>query len=331
MDNLDQVLHQIRDHGIELADKDVDKVRNFREGKRTTFGKGGKAFFKFYLFRPRAGGSVITGGFGSYKHGGTYEKIEHDWAPISEAERERAARERAAANERARLEKEEAKRVAALRAVDLWHEASKTGTSPYLVRKGLEGEACRYLPDGTLVILMMRYDLPRELAVQAAQRIAPNGEKKYSYGFQKTGCSLRLGAVNDDTQVILVVEGYATGLTVRQALDKRMPVYVAFDSGNLAHVVPLVRALHPDTRIVVCADDDWQTRDPNTKQLNNPGRTAAKAIAKQVDGVDLIFPVFDRTRQKGDTDFDDLRIRQGLDAVARQLKGAIAMMERIYG
>ena len=131
---------------------------------------------------------------------------------------------------------------------------------------------------------------------------------------------------------MLVVEGYATGLTVRMALERELPVYVAFDAGNLAHVVPLLRELHADVRMLICADDDWRTRDPITGALTNPGRTAAKAIAKQVHGVDIVYPVFEaKRRQPGDTDFDDLRMRQGLAAVSRQLQGAVRMMERVHG
>lgn len=335
MDNLHAVLHQMEAFGIELRDVDKDRIASLagsaQEGKRKTCGKKGKDWYKLYVFRPDKGGSYITGSFGTYRHGGSWEKVEQDWAPLSAAERERQARERQAAAERAAAAREEAKRIAAMRAGELWHFASREGRSPYLERKGLQGEACRYLPDGTLVILMLRYDLPREQAVQAAQRILPNGEKMYSAGFSKPGCSLRLGTVNDSTQLIAVVEGYATGLTVRTALDHQIPVYVAFDAGNLHHVVPMLRELHPDVRLLICADDDWLTRDPITKQLNNPGRTAAKAIAKQVPCVDIVYPIFDRTRQAGDTDFDDLRMRQGIEAAARQLQGAVRMMERVHG
>ncbi|RIX74458.1 toprim domain-containing protein [Acidovorax cavernicola] len=335
MDNLNAVLHQMQDFGIELrrapGPDDVQRIQDMKEGKRTTIGKGGKSWFKFYLFRPDKGGVYITGSFGTYRGGGSWEKVEQDWAPLSAAERERQARDRAEASARAAAEREEARRIAAMRAGELWHFASREGRSPYLERKGLQGEACRYLPDGTLVILMLRYDLPREQAVQAAQRIMPNGEKMYSAGFSKPGCSLRLGTVDDSTQLIAVVEGYATGLTVRTALDHQIPVYVAFDAGNLHHVVPMLRELHPDVRLLICADDDWLTRDPITKKLNNPGRTAAKAIAKRVPCVDIVYPVFDSTRQRGDTDFDDLRLRQGIEAAARQLQGAVRMMERVHG
>lgn len=335
MDNLHAVLHQMEAFGIELRDVDKDRIASLagstNEGKRKTCGKKGKDWFKLYIFRPDKGGSYITGSFGTYRHGGSWEKVEQDWAPLSAAERERQAREREAAAARAAAAREESKRIAAMRAGELWHYAAREGRSPYLERKGLAGEACRYLPDGTLVILMLRYDMPREQAIQAAQRIMPNGEKKYSYGFSKPGCSLRLGLVDELTQLIVVVEGYATGLTARTALDRQIPVYVAFDAGNLYHVVPLLRALHPDVRMLICADDDWRTRDPITGELNNPGRTAAKAVAKLVPHVDIVYPIFDHSRQDADTDFDDLRIRQGIEAARRQLQGAVRMMERVHG
>lgn len=334
MDNLSDVLHQIEAFGIELRSNPDDRSRiaQFTPGKKTTVGKGGKSWFKFYLFSPQAGGEYITGSFGTYRHGGSWQKVENDWAPLSQAERDRQRREREADAARAAVAREEAKRIAALQAGELWHFAAREGRSPYLERKGLKGEACRYLPDGTLVILMLRYDLPRLEAVQAAQRILPSGEKYYTKGFAKPGCALRLGVIDERTRLIIVCEGYATGLTIRTALDWQIPVYVAFDAGNLHHVVLLVRQLHDDVRILICADDDHLTRDPITKKLNNPGRTAARAIAKTVDAVEVVYPVFDpHTREKGDTDFDDLRIRQGLAVCTRQLHRTIRQLEAVRG
>ncbi len=339
MDNLSAVLHQIEQFGIELRRSssrsgidDVSKIEAFQEGEKTTFGKGGKSWFKFYRFRPRSGGEFITGSFGTYKGGGAWEKVETPWVQLSAEDRERQRRERAEAQARAAKAREETKRIAALAAVDLWREAAREGRSPYLERKGLQGEACRYLRDGTLVILMIRYDLAREQAIQAAQRILPNGEKYYTRGFEKPGCALRLGDVDEGTQLVLLCEGYATGLTLRMALDRAVPVFVAFDAGNLHHVGPLVRQLLPHARILLCADDDWLTRDPQTKKLNNPGRTAARKVARAVERCEVVYPVFDpKLRQKPDTDFDDLRMRQGLDVCARQLRRAIQQIGVIRG
>lgn len=336
MDNLQAVLHQMEAFGIELKPKDEDLIRSLdgsrHEGKRKTCGAKGKDWFKFYIFRPDHGrATYITGSFGTYRHGGSWEKVEQNWAPLSEAERDRQRREREAAAERAARIKEEERQVAAMEAAELWRYASPAGQSPYLQKKGLEGESCRYLPDGTLVLPLLRYDLPRNRALQACQRILPNGRKLFTKGFSKPACALRLGAVDPRTPLVLVVEGYATGLSVRIALDREFPVYVALDAGNLLHVVPMLADLHSAARLLICADDDWKTVDQQTGKPNNPGRTAAKTVARLVPGCDIVWPVFDRRRAENDTDFDDLRQRQGLDTVRAQLQGVVRAMGRMYG
>lgn len=336
MDNYHNVLLQMEQFGIELRDKDRDAIQalpgSTHEGRRKTCGKAGKDWFKFYVWRPDRGGQFITGSFGTYRHGGSWQKVELDMQPLGDEERERQKRERDAAKQRAEAIREEERAVAAMDAVQLWRRASPTGRSPYLERKGLQGESCRYLADGTLVLPLLRYDLPRSEALQAAQRVLPNGRKLYTKGFSKPGCALRLGELHDDVALLLVVEGYATGLTVRMATGHRLPVYVALDAGNLVHVVALLRELFVALRILICADDDWKTVDPETQALTNPGRTSAKAAARATPGCDIVWPVFTSPRRgPKHTDFDDLRQLQGIDAVERQLQGAIAAMEKFHG
>lgn len=128
-----------------------------------------------------------------------------------------------------------------------------------------------HLPEGTVLVPLLRYDLPREEALRALQFIRPDGAKIYQRGMDKPGCSLRLGSIDTNTTpLLLVVEGYATGLTARQAVDQKYPVFVALDAGNLAHVVPLLRKLYPFTRILILADDDWMTRDKVSGGVDQP-------------------------------------------------------------
>ena len=298
--------------------------------KRKTCGKGGKFWYWLQLFRPDAGGSYVVGRFGSYQTGNS-EKVEVDWAPLSEAERARRAAEHAAARKAADEARAHEAELAALGALDLWRRANRQGTSPYLARKGVEPEACRYFADGTVVIPLIRYDMPRAEALRAVQRIKPDGAKFFTKGFAKPGCALRLGEiVPGRLNLVLVCEGYSTALSIRMATGHELVVYMALDAGNLAHVVPMVRALHPDHFILICADDDYRTRDQVTGKLNNPGRTAARAIAKQVPSCDLIWPVFEAaTRGEKDTDFNDLHQRQGLDAVARQIRSVLNAMVKV--
>ena len=336
MDNLDEVLHQMELFGIVLTDKDRGRIRHLQadrlEGKRFTIGEKSKDWCKLRLFRPRVGGEMIVGRFGTYRHGGSSQRVDVDWRRLSDDERQRMRAERDAKEAAAAAARQAEAEMAALGGLDLWRRASPTGGSPYLQKRGLVGESCRYLGDGTLVVPLLRYDLPRDRALQGVQRILPNGRKLFTKGFAKVGCAVRLGQVTADDRLALVCEGYATGLTLRLAVDQATPVFVALDAGNLAHVVPLLRDLYPGLLVLICADDDWRTTDPQTGQISNPGRTAAKRVAREVARCDFVWPVFDpSTRQDGDTDFDDLRQRQGLDAVRAQIHTVIDAMARLHG
>lgn len=352
MENFHEVLHQMREFGIELRPKDRTTFPK-RAAKRVTCGAGGKFWYWLQEFRRDDGKVYLVGRFGSYKSGNS-EKVEIDWKPISDAERARRAAEHA--RERAAAEAARAIEIAnaAMDATAWWRRGSKEGESPYLLKKGLQGESCRYVPEdvwmlwpgrepgeedvrvflprGTLIIPLLRYDFEKSDALRGLQFIRPDGAKIYQRGFGKPGCALRLGEHTPEMALMCVVEGYATGLTVRLAVDGQLPVYVALDAGNLMHTVPLLREVYPDVRILVCADDDWRTADRNTGKLTNPGRTAAKAVCREVPGCDFVWPVFTpATRGEKDTDFDDLRQREGLETVRRQIGGVVGMMERVYG
>lgn len=330
MDNYQDVVHQMERFGVVF--KAHELPLSIDTPKRKTCGAGGKYWYKLYTFRPRAGGTMVLGRFGTYKHGGSDMKVEVDWKPLSDAERQRHQAEREAAKAAGLAERKANAELAAMGALDLWRQAAPVGTSPYLQRKGLAGESCRYLPDGTLVIPLIRYDLDRASALQAVQRVLPDGRKFYSKGFEKPGCAVRLGSVDAEPRLLLICEGYATGLSIRLAVDHGYPVFVAFDAGNLVHVTRLLHDLYPTSRLLICADDDWKTVDPVTRHPSNPGRTAARKVAKEITGCDLVWPVFDATtRQEKDTDFDDLRQRQGLAVVQRQLQGVVTAMGRRYG
>lgn len=324
MENYQDVVHQMEAFGVEFTPKDLPL--QIPTPKRKTCGKKGKCWYWLQLFRRRDGSEYIVGKFGTYKHGGSEAKVEVDWKPLSDEERERMRREREAAAARAQEARDMESHLAALNAGDLWARAYREGRSPYLERKGVEGEACRYLHDGTLVIPLLRYDKPRAEALRAVQRIRPDGEKLFTKGFSKSGCALRLGQVDQSTRVVMVCEGYATGLSIRMATSRRWPVYVALDAYNLMFVVEILRGLHPDVHLLVCADDDWLSEDHDGK---NPGRRKALKAARTTPSSSIVWPVFDPAlRQEKDTDFNDLHAREGLEAVERQLLRVLTMIER---
>ncbi len=341
MDNYASVVQQMEAFGVEFTTRDLPL--QIPTAKRKTCGVKSKWWYWLQLWRPRSpdgaetGATYVVGKFGCYKHGGSEQRVEIDFKPLTDAERERFKAEQRAAEEKSRALKAEDARIAALSAAELWRKASREGRSPYLERKGVKPDACRYLWDGSIVIPLLRYDRPRAEALRAVQRIYPGprkdsrtGEelpqKTFTKDFAKSGCALRLGEIDDDTPLVLVCEGYATGLSLRMATDWQLPVYVALDAYNLVFVVEILRALHPNARLLICADDDWQSMD---HEGPNPGRRCAKLAAKTTERCDLVWPVFDpATRQGKDTDFNDLHLREGLAVVSKQLQAMMAAIER---
>jgi putative DNA primase/helicase len=101
------------------------------------------------------------------------------------------------------------------------------------------------------------------------QVINGKGTKLFPKFGRKSGCWHRI-AWQEPPSIIGVVEGYATGASVHEAMG--WPMAVALDAGNMARVVPQLRDLYPQAQLVICGDDDLETE-------GNPGRTKAEALA----------------------------------------------------
>lgn len=266
-----------------------------------------------------------------------------DLADMARRRAERAARVAAEVAERDR-------RAASAedRALDEWRAAERTGTSAYAERKGIDApESVRFLPAGQgggLLVPMLRYDLPREQSLKGLQIIKDDGSKKFTPGMAKVGTACRLG-LPVVGEPVFVVEGYATGMTVRMAMARRYPVYVAFDAYNLPSVVETIYQALPTCPIIICADDDWHTTGPGGLP-NNVGRVQAQIAMDAVmeprgpkdPGARLVvrtFPLFRKETARGpkDSDFNDLQRLEGLAEVTTQLETCLEGIDalRAYG
>ena len=148
-----------------------------------------------------------------------------------------------------------------------------------------------------------------------------------------TACRLGLPVVGEP---VFVCEGYATGMSIRMALERRYPVFVAWDAYNLPVVVEAVYQLLPSCPIVICEDDDWKTT--NKGVANNVGRIQAQIAMDSVmdAGARLVvraYPVFGPKRGDKDSDFNDLHRIEGLGEVQKQLGVALDVLHEIqrYG
>jgi len=279
-------------------------------GKVQRFGPKKTQWYSLREMRTQGGTYVVVGSFGNWQES---HRVDVDWKGITAEERAELEQRRQAQADADVAARRLAAAQAAMNAHQLWASSSRDGTSEYLQRKGVDAEGCRFLQDGSIVVPLLRYDEPRATALKALQRIWPDGTKRFTKGFEKPGTCLRLGHVVVGER-ILVCEGFATGLTLRMAVDRRLPVVVALDAGNLLPVCELLRKLYPDARLLLCADDDWRT-------VGNPGRDKALKAARAVGQADYVYPIFRRVnRGVKDTDFNDLHAREGLQCVRAQLR-----------
>lgn len=254
------------------------------------------------------------------EHGFTLPKGTQAPEPPSAEELARRKRERAANQQREKARTDAAHDQAACEAAALWDEASDTGESPYLARKGVQPHGVRFTPNGWVLVPL------RDAAgmLWNLQRIAPvkptdgGPDKLFLKGGRKSGLWHMVGELGTDPAgpaVVLVAEGYATAASLHQATGR--PVGVAFDAGNLSHVVKALRKLYPFAVIVVCGDDDVRTF---ARTGNNPGRDKATAAARSVRGL----AVFPEPLPENGSDFNDLHQGAGPDAVRACIEPAIA-------
>lgn len=251
-----------------------------KAGRVVRYGPHNKAWYWIREYYSAKSGRVYYGGaFGIWRgNENNALSVQSDDRGM-EAGEAKQLREAIARRESAELEKRQARAAgAANRARQQYDGALTEGTSPYLAKKAVEPDkGLRYLTDGTLLVPMVRYDVTGEQLQDPAysgpkrlcglQKIAPNGKKLYNKGMAKEGCAFRLGDAPKAGDPILIVEGLATGLSVRQATGRAYTVYVCFDAGNLGPVAEILRGLYPESAMLFCADDDAYQEAQFNKRL----------------------------------------------------------------
>ncbi|MBL8518204.1 MAG: toprim domain-containing protein [Betaproteobacteria bacterium] len=330
--NLDSLHEQMQAVGMPPINGSLTLDRIVR------YGPNKRAFYKLYEHRTRDGREFVTGYFGMW---GAVEvtKVVIDWdaAGVDSAERQRFREEMAEKQRREDEKRAERAHLAANRARDQWskaiklHLAGTTGvSSAYALRKAVHLESCRLAHDGTILVPILRYDAEEKGGrMVGLQKIAQDGTKRFNKNMAMEGGACRLGNIPGDGDVILVVEGFATGLSVRMATRQVLTVFVAFNAGNLKPVAEILRERYPTSPIIFCADDDWKTTKPDGTPFN-PGVYYAHVAARAVKRAAVLVPLFlADSRDDKWTDFNDLHLARGLEECEAQLKAIPELVETV--
>ncbi|MDR1463595.1 MAG: DUF927 domain-containing protein [Azoarcus sp.] len=257
---------------------------------------------------------IPAGGFENWRDGLGWENWWSDAGRKLTPAEEEAHRARVEAAQRER-EAEDAKRKAEARELcaHTWNKAlpcDPANPHPYLVRKGVQAHGLKVTGNGRLLVPVRDTDG----TLHSLQFIDADGTKRFKTGGRKHGCYFAIGTPDG---VLCIAEGYATGASIFEATGHA--VAIAFDAGNLLPVAKALRAKLPDVRIAVCSDDDWRTE-------GNPGLAKARDAVRAVGDL-VAIPDFGPDRPEGATDFNDLFVLNGREAVVRCIEAAIEPSE----
>lgn len=189
-----------------------------------------------------------------------------------------------------RLERDRS--LAAAKTAEAIIAAAQPGAHSYLARKGFPAErpliigaedvarigGAYLVPDGGIAAIVVPARIGNRIA--SCQLIWSDGSKKFIYGGLMGGASHRISSGADTW----LVEGYATGLSLRAALkglNRRDTVLVCFSAANIAKVAATVQG-----RKWVCADHD---APPKAKPDQFGGLGAGEFYARQA-GCRYIMP-----------------------------------------
>lgn len=322
---LDEVLAQLHDYGLEPFSK---RNPTWVYGKLTrckTAVDGVGEQTGWYVLHPyttEKGVTLYFGAFGDWRSGES-QKLKIKGTRLTSEERELMRARQEDAKRRAAENAEKAARKAARRASAMWERLPDKGRSPYLDRKQIVGINVRYGRKGGLLVPMKTAKAGVVgLQVIHPERQADTGRDKqyWPFGMQKDGAYCMVGPHPEPGEPILIAEGYATGVSLHMATS--LTVCVAFDAGNLLPVGKAMRDEYPGRPLIFCADDDWKTTKPDKVTPWNPGVEKAEN-ASVILGGQFVVPVFDAGREDKWTDWNDLHVAEGLDAVRRQVMAVV--------
>jgi len=200
--------------------------------------------------------------------------------------------------------------AACKKASEIWKMAYEAKPdNPYLIKKRIKAFGIREHYNRLIVPIYSDFGDHEDNPV-SVQYIDVEGKKSFHPGSPVTGGFHFIGNLTD-TDLIYVVEGFATGVTVYEAVQT--PVVISFSSGNIKSVCARLKARLPNIRLVIAADNDIETEK---KTGHNSGKKAAMEAAEELGIEFVLCPV--------NSDFNDL-----FNQYAKEADGYRAVQESL--
>jgi putative DNA primase/helicase len=199
-----------------------------------------------------------VGSFGSWRDGLTNVWSSGNGSQITQEQREFIEREKQRAMEQAKAEA----KATGERARRLYQQASETGVSEYLNRKGISK------PHGAKFLNLDSTAFGFEKSFQLDCMVIPlfdkkgelhtlqliTNDRKFFMKNGRTGGMFHVLGTLDGATVVIIAEGIATAQSIFEATGH--PVVVAFSASNLSGVAQTIREKCGAAKIIVAADND---------------------------------------------------------------------------
>ena len=197
----------------------------------------------------------------------------------------------------------------------------------YLQKKSINQkmiDGIKFTNDNKIVIPL--FNIKGE--IQTLQFIDQNGKKSFLKGGKKQG---NFFIIDDkkikDSSTIFLAEGFATAVSIHLATNK--PVAVAFDAGNIEHVLKNLKSIFADKDFIITADNDlYSEKNIGLHKANLAGQKyGAKVLIPNFHNLNLLPNDLNPQHLKP-TDFNDLHQIAGLEIVKNQIHNSTQMIVR---
>lgn len=229
---------------------------------------------------------------------------------FSEEFKRKAEEERRIANERRRQQQLESSE----RARQLWKTLPEAPANhEYLKRKKVNSYGLKINNETGALGVPLRN---KNGELQSIQWIHADGSKRFHPGAPLDGAYCMIGE-KEAPKVVIIGEGYATMAKVHELTNELC--IAAISCHKLLETARILHELHPDSKILIAADDDRETA---RKTGRNPGQYYAKLVLEKGLAAGILTPPFEEADTG--TDWDDYAVAIGNEKTSTLLKEKIS-------
>jgi phage/plasmid primase-like uncharacterized protein len=162
--------------------------------------------------------------------------------------------------------------------------------------------------------------------LQTIQIINEKGDKRFLKNGTKRGNFYSFKPI-DKTKPTIITEGFATGQTIYDTLDKleqdKYNIVSCIDSSNIMPVVEALKQENKNAKFIICADNDLKTEITTGRNIGV--EKAMQVQEKYKEDIKVIIPNITKLEAINNklSDFNDIATHKGKDTLKKELESSL--------